>query len=125
LELHSVHAIPLGGSSYQIQMVVQNTGWLPTYLAKKALEKKAVRGVIAEIDLPEGATLKTGKSRDDIGQLEGWNNVGPTISAGEASGVTDDRAKVTWVIEAPHKGIVKLVAHHDRAGVVRAEVELV
>ncbi len=125
LELHSVQASPLGGGCYQIQMVVHNTGWLPTYLAKKALEKKAVRGVIAEIDLPEGASLRTGKAREDIGQLEGWNNVGPVVSAGESSGVTDDRAKVTWVICAPDKGMVKLTARHDRAGVVHTEVELI
>jgi len=32
-------------------MVVENTGWLPTYVTKKALEKKITRGVICEIEL--------------------------------------------------------------------------
>src|SRR6185295_13163833 len=98
---------------------------LPIYLAKKALEKKVVRGVIAEIDLPEGATLQTGKAREELRQLEGWSNVGPAIEPAEDSGLTNDRAKVVWVIHAPNKGIVKLTARHDRAGVVRTEVELV
>lgn len=125
LELHSVTASPLGDGHYQIQMVVQNTGWLPSYVSKKALEKKVVRGVIAEIDLPEGALLKTGKQREDIGQLEGWNNLGPALTAWGSADVTNERAKVEWVIFAPNKGTVKLVARHERAGIVRTEVELI
>ncbi|MBZ0285917.1 MAG: carboxypeptidase [Anaerolineae bacterium] len=125
LELHSVTASPLGDGHYQIQMVVQNTGWLPSYVSKKALEKKVVRGVIAEIDLPEGASLKTGKGREDIGQLEGWNNLGVALTAWGSADVTSERAKVEWVIFAPNKGTVKLIARHERAGVVRTEVELI
>lgn len=125
LELHSVTASPLGDGHYQIQMVVQNTGWLPSYVSKKALEKKIVRGVIAEIDLPEGASLKTGKLREDIGQLEGWNNLGPALTAWGSADVTNERAKVEWVIFAPNKGTVKLVARHERAGIVRTEVDLI
>jgi len=125
LELHSVTASPLGDGHYQIQMVVQNTGWLPSYVSKKALEKKIVRGVIAEIDLPEGASLKTGKGREDIGQLEGWNNLGPALTAWGSADVTNERAKVEWVIFAPNKGTVKLIARHERAGIVRTEVELI
>lgn len=125
LELHSVTASPLGDGHYQIQMVVQNTGWLPSYVSKKALEKKVVRGVIAEIDLPEGASLKTGKLREDIGQLEGWNNLGPALTAWGSADVTNERAKIEWVIFAPNKGTVKLTARHERAGIVRTEVELI
>jgi murein tripeptide amidase MpaA len=124
LELHSLKTTPLADGHYHIQMVVQNTGWLPSYVSKKALDKKVVRGVVAEIDLPDGATLKTGKLRMEIGQLEGWHTLGPAISAGEDSGVTSNRAKVEWVIQAPVGGFVKLKARHDRAGVVETEVIL-
>jgi murein tripeptide amidase MpaA len=124
LEQHSVKSTPLGDGHYQIQMVVQNTGWLPTNISKKALEKKAVRGVIAEIELPEGATLKTGKLREELGQLRGWNETTSALGIWDSSGTTDDRAKVEWVVHAPKGGTVKLTARHDRAGVVRAEVKL-
>lgn len=125
LELHSVQATPLGENHYQIQMVVQNSGWLPSYLSKKALEKKVTRGVIAEIDLPPDARLVTGKTREELSQLEGWNNIGPSLGPWEDSGVTNNRAKVVWVIHSPNKGMVNLTARHERAGVVRVEVELV
>jgi hypothetical protein len=124
LELHGITVSPLGEGYYEVQMVVHNTGWLPSSVSKKAVEKKVVRGVIAEIELPEGATLKTGKLREELGQLRGRNETTVTPGIWDSSGTTDDRAKVEWVVHAPKGGTVKLTARHDRAGVVRAEVKL-
>ena len=54
LELFEATAEPLGNGCYRVRMVVQNTGWLPTYVTKKALEKKVVRGVICAIGAAAG-----------------------------------------------------------------------
>jgi murein tripeptide amidase MpaA len=126
LELFDVKATPLGGGAFHVQVAVHNTGWLPTYGSKKALEKRVVRPLIAEIDLPPGATLKTGKQREEIGQLEGRAYVGVSANPWGASAAsnTSDRTKVEWVIHAPDGGTINLTARHERAGVVRAEVEL-
>lgn len=105
-----------------MRLVVENTGWLPTYVSKKALEKKFVRGVICEIELPEGARLATGKVRQEFGQLEGRAYKAAYPEGGE--GATDDRLKAEWVVHAPQGGRVALVARHERTGVVRAESEL-
>ncbi len=123
LELYEASAKPLGEDAYRVRLVVQNTGWLPTYVTKKALEKKLVRGVVCEIELPEGASLETGKPREEIGQLEGWAYK-PSSPTGRVADPTEDRAKVEWVVRAPKGGTVRLTARHDRAGVVRAEVTL-
>ncbi len=123
LEIYEAKATPLGEGLYQIRLVVQNTGWLPTYITKKALEKKLVRGVITEIELPEGATLRTGKPREELSQLEGRTYKPASTTVWNAD-PTDDRAKVEWVAHAPHGGIVKLTARHERAGVVRTELNL-
>ena len=48
---------------WRVRLVVQNTGWLPSYVSKRALERKVVRGVIAEIALPAGATLLPRQAR--------------------------------------------------------------
>jgi murein tripeptide amidase MpaA len=125
LEIYDVKNSALGGNSYHIQMVVHNTGWLPSYVTKKALEKKAVmRGVICEIELPEGAILKAGKSRQDIGQLEGRAYTPSAISVWGGDTSTADRAKVEWVVYAPDGGEVMLMARHGRAGTVRTTVTL-
>ena len=123
LEIYEAKALPLGEGLYQVRLVVQNTGWLPTYITKKALEKKAVRGVIAEIELPEGATLRSGKPREELGQLEGRAYKPSAISSWNAD-PTEDRAKIEWIIHAPNKGVVKITARHERAGIVRAQLTL-
>lgn len=124
LELYEVSAKPLGEGTYRVRLVIQNTGWLPTYVTKKALEKKVVRGVVCEIELPEGATLETGKLREELEQLEG-RAYKPSAPGGfRAPDATEDRAKVEWVVRSLQGGVVKLTARHERAGVVIAEVEL-
>ncbi|MGE5138347.1 MAG: M14 family metallopeptidase [Rudaea sp.] len=122
LELVSATSTPLGDHTYRVRLVVQNTGWLPTYISKKGLEKKITRGVVCEITLPEGARLETGKPREELRQLEG-RAYEQTFVGGTADN-TDDRAKVEWVVKAPRGGTVRLTARHDRAGVVHADVEL-
>jgi hypothetical protein len=122
LALRQAEVKPLGAGTYRVRLVVENTGWLPTYVTKKAVEKKVSRGVICEIELPKGATLQSGKVREDLAQLEG--KVYKSAFSDPWEGSTDDRLKVEWVVNAPDGGKVSLVARHERAGVVRAEVEL-
>ena len=123
LEIYEASVLRLGDDTYRVRLVVHNTGWLPTYVTQKALEKKLVRGCICEIELPVGATLETGKPCEELGQLEGraYKPSAPTRRQGDS---TQDRAKVEWVVRAPQGSTVKLLARHERAGVVRTEVTL-
>jgi murein tripeptide amidase MpaA len=122
LTLHSAEVFPAGKDTYRVRLVVQNTGWLPTYVTKKALDKKFTRGVVAEIALPRGAALQAGKLREELGQLEGRAYHSAFID--DFEGMTNDRLKVEWVVHAPRGGTVKLSARHDRAGVVRVNLKL-
>ncbi len=119
LNLREAKVTALGEGAYRVRMVVENTGWLPSYVTQKALEKK-VRGLVCEIEIPKGAKLETGKPREELGQLEGRAYKSAMI---EPDG-TPDRIKVEWIVRAPRGGTVKLIARHERAGTVRAEVEL-
>jgi hypothetical protein len=58
--------------------------------------------------------------REELGQLEGRAHKAAMM---EAEG-TLDRIKVEWILRAPKGGKVKLTARHERAGTVRAEIEL-
>lgn len=123
LEIYETSVHNLGGDLYRVRLVVHNTGWLPTYVTQKAVDKNLVRGCIAEIELPVDATLEIGKPLEDLGQLEG-RAYKPSVPIRRQSDSTRDRTKVEWVVRAPVGGIVKLLARHERAGVVRTEVEL-
>jgi murein tripeptide amidase MpaA len=126
LELVDATATRLGPDSWRVRLVVHNTGWLPSYVTKRALANKRVRGVVAEIELPAGAQLETGSAREELGQLEGraYTPVVPSSWAGWSGDVTQDRVKVEWVVRAQAGATVRLTARHERAGVVRVEVAL-
>jgi len=120
LELRDVSVEALDNKTYRVRLVVENTGWLPTHITQKALERK-LRGVVCEIESPKGAKLQTGKSREELGQLGGRAY---KDAMNNSSDSTKDRVKVDWIVHAPKGGKVKLIARHQRAGTVRAEVDL-
>jgi murein tripeptide amidase MpaA len=124
LELVASDAQALGAGLWRVRLVVQNTGWLPSYVSKRAQERKVVRGVFAEIAVPPGVELVTGKRREEIGQLEGKAYKHTGISFWPDYHVTDDRAKVEWVVRGKAGDSVDLIARHERAGTVRAAVVL-
>jgi len=124
LELVVADAQPLGGDTWRVRLVVQNTGWLPSYVSKRAQERKVVRGLIVEIALPAAAELVSGARREDVGQLEGKAYKHTGISYWPDYHVTDDRAKIEWIVRGRAGDSVALIARHERAGTVRVEVKL-
>jgi hypothetical protein len=124
MELVAAEADAVGPDTWRLRLVVQNTGWLPSYVSKRALERKIVRGVIAEIELPAGGALLSGKRREALGQLEGKAYKHTGVSFWPDYDITDDRLKVEWVVRAKAGERVSLVARHERAGTVRANVTL-
>ena len=124
LELLNAQAERLGDDHWRLRLVLQNSGWLPTYVSKRSLERKVVRGVIVDVVLPDGAALLSGKAREDIGQLEGKAYKHTGISFWPDYHVTDDRAKIEWVVRGRAGDRIGLTAMHERAGTVRIELEL-
>jgi hypothetical protein len=123
LEIRSFDAEPVAEGAFRVRLVLENAGWLPTNVTEKALERKAVRPIEVELEVPDGARVATGKEREDAGQLGGrverrqvlwWNTDHSTA----------ERTKVEWVVEAPTGSTVGVIARHERAGTVRAELQL-
>jgi murein tripeptide amidase MpaA len=124
LRLRDTEVERIGADTWRVRVVVENTGWLPTNVTAKAMERKIVRPLEAEITLPDGAELVGTERRRELGQLQGRalrNNM--TLFGGGHDG-TVDRAKAEWVVHAPEGTVVQVEARHQRAGVVRAEVTL-
>ncbi len=126
LELLQAGTIRLGNGHYRVRLAVQNTGWLPTDITRRAREEKMVRGIVGEIGLPADARLVSGAAREQRGQLEGraGKPSSPSGWAGQATDATDDRVVFDWVVHAPAGGEVSLTARHERAGTVATRVQL-
>ena len=122
LDVYALDVKPLGAGTYHVRLTLCNTGWLPTHVTQKALDRKTARPIEVELTLPAGAALINGEKKVEAGQLEGraqkrsilWSN----------NDDTTDRVKIEWVIAAPNGGTLKIEARHARAGTVRREIEL-
>jgi murein tripeptide amidase MpaA len=123
LELHSLDVEALGEGVHRVRLVLENTGWLPTNVTEKAVERKVVRPLEIDLTLPDGARLVAGERKVEAGQLDGRVHKRSAIWWG-TDDATGDRAKVEWVIEAPQGGDLGIEARHQRAGVVRRVLDL-
>ena len=120
LDFRDIKVEKVSQDSFSLKVVVENTGWLPTYVTKKALQKKSVRGVIAEISLPPGASLLSGKLRQEFGQLEGR----AYKSASNPDDSTTDRIMIEWLIKALSGNSLSIKICHDRAGCLEQDLIL-
>ena len=124
LEVLRAEVRALGPDSWRVRFAVANSGYLPSYVTKRALERKTVRGVVFQILLPKGASLISGKERTKGTQLEGHAPKGSLQAFMPDRNITGDRAMIEWIVRAPQGTIVGLTATADRAGTVRTEVTL-
>jgi murein tripeptide amidase MpaA len=124
LQLLSATAEPLGPDTWRVAVVVGNAGYLPSYVTKRALERKVARACVFELELPSGASLVNGKRRIEGPQLEGHapkNSLQAFLPERE---VTADRARAEWIVRAPAGTVLALKASAGRAGTVRGELTL-
>ena len=106
-----------------MRLVLQNSGWLPTNVTQKALDRQAVRDLEVELELPDGAKLVGGEVKTAAGQLKGRVEKRSTTWWGNDESTTD-LTKLEWVIEAPAGTEIGIEARHQRAGTIRRRVTL-
>ncbi len=124
LEVLRTEVRALGPDTWRVRFAVANAGYLPSYVSKRALERKTVRGTLFEIHLPPDAALLGGRQRVEGGHLEGHAPKGSLQAFLPNREITGDRALAEWVVKAPVGTRLWLEASADRAGSVRTEVTL-
>lgn len=122
LTIHTLSVSALGDNAYQLKLVVENTGFFPTYTSQQGKKRQAARPVFVELELPDGVTLISGKQRTDLEHLEGRSN--KLSSSYRATSPTDNRTWAEWVLQAPSRTVVSLKVQSDRAGTLHREVLL-
>jgi murein tripeptide amidase MpaA len=123
LEVRSLDVERLGETSFLVRLVLQNSGWLPTNVTQKAVDRNAVRDLEVELDLPSDARLVGGEVKTQAGQLKGRVEKRSTTWWGNDDS-TAELAKLEWVIEARAGTEIGIEASHQRAGTIRRRVTL-
>ena len=124
LEVLRTEVRALGPDTWRLRFAVANSGYLPSHITRRALERKVARGVVLEIHLPDGASLVGGTSRVVGPQLDGHAPKNSLQAFLPNRQITADRAVAEWLVKAPHGTRLALTATADRAGSVHAEVTL-
>jgi len=124
LEVLRTEVRALGADTWRVRFAVANSGYLPSNVSKRAIERKVARGTVFSIHLPPGVSLVSGKERVEAGHLDGHAPKTSLQAFLPNREVTADRAVVEWVLHGPRGTAVALTATADRAGTVRSEVTL-
>jgi murein tripeptide amidase MpaA len=124
LELLRTEVRALGEDTWRIRFAVGNAGYLPSYVMKRALERKVVRGTVFQIHLPPGVDLLSGLEREIGPHLEGHAPKMSQLGFLPQRDVTADRAVGEWIVRGARGTVIALTATADRAGTVRTDVTL-
>jgi Zinc carboxypeptidase len=119
LEVPHTAVTRLGEGTWQVDVGIANTGWLPTDITALARKESLVRSLVAEID---GADLEVvgQPARRQLGQLEGR----AALRFREGSDGTLDRILVSWTVRSRADVKVTITIEHPRCGRVAIALTL-
>ena len=120
LEIHILEVEQVTDNTYTLNLVVDNTGFLPTYTNAQGKKNAALRDVRVELEIPEGVEILNGRPKTHIGDLEGRSNkIGQIFITASP---TDNRGRLEWTFKAEAGSEIKLSIISDRAGTIRKTV---
>jgi hypothetical protein len=123
LSIHSLKINKISENKFHLNLVMENSGFLPSYTSQQSKSRQSSRPVRVELELPDGAVLTSGKHREDMGHLEGRSNK-LEVGANSADSPTDNRARLEWVIQATAGSKIRIKILSERAGSIIREVQL-
>jgi len=122
LDIHTLKVSKVSESTFTLNLVVDNSGFLPSYTSNQGKKRGAMREVRVELELPKGVEILNGRQKSVLGHLEGRSNkIGQTFIAATP---TDNRGRLEWTFKAPQGSVIKLHILSERAGKLHREVIL-
>jgi len=109
---------------WQLRLVIDNIGWLPTSGSARAADLKVVDGVRAELHLPNGVRLGAGEPVQNVGELAGRSEQRSLATWWGYEPGTPDRAVADWIVSAPAGTKLTVTVSHPRAGTTTGSVVL-
>lgn len=122
LEILHTKVESLGDDTWRIEVGVANTGWLSTTVSVRAEKQRLVRPIVADLTLPEGASVVGGPNRHDLGQLAGRSAF--RLDGGSRNDGTPDRTLTSWVVRAQASSTIEVAVFGPRAGRATAAITL-
>jgi hypothetical protein len=122
LKIRDSTATPLGEDLWEVRTLVENAGWMPTNLTRKALDRGLPLDLEVRLSLPAEAQLIDGDLVQRLPQLCG--RVGQQSAFEQYESGTSDRSAATWIVRSPSQTMLSIEARHPRAGIASALLTL-
>ena len=123
VRVSSVETTALGGGLTRVSAVVENLGYLPTYVLSSARELPWNEPLRARLVPAAGVALAAGEAEQLVGHLEGWGGYekssSPSFARTEGAPV---RRRVSWVVKGQGRAAIHVGA--ARVGRTDHEVEI-
>jgi murein tripeptide amidase MpaA len=113
-------AVPL----WRVRVAVQNTGWLPTSVTERAVTRKVVNPIQADIRMSANCVLGTGLPRQILGQLAGWSGKHTAVSFWPDADPMGDVGVAEWIVAGPAGEQLDVAISSERAGSMTLKVVL-
>jgi hypothetical protein len=119
----AVETTPLGGGLSRVSAVLENTGYLPTYVLSSARELPWNDPLRTRLVPDAGVEIVGGEAEQVVGHLEGWGgherSASPSFARTVAAPV---RQRVSWVVKG--QGSVTIRARATRVGQIEERVRI-
>jgi hypothetical protein len=123
LAIPRLHATRLEGELVRVEVVVENRGYLPTYVLGSAKARSFSDPVRVRLELGPGLELVSGEPEVEVGHLGGWGGNDRAVSPMLARSATDwPKRRLQWVLRG--RGELGVVASSTRTGAVDAWTSL-
>jgi hypothetical protein len=108
---------------YRVSALVQNTGFLPTWLSEAGKSAKQIKETSVTISCSDGVELLSDRDELKIGQIDGRASSHESFSFFPRYG-NGTRKRVSWIVKGDPGAVISLEAESTKAGIARAEVTL-
>ncbi|MBL9022860.1 MAG: peptidase M14 [Myxococcales bacterium] len=117
LVLSEVSVSRVDGETYRVHAIVENRGYLPTFVLGSAKCRPFTDPVRARIELGPGLELCAGPAEHELGHIAGWGgNDRSTTPALARSTSEPARRRVEWIVRG--KGDISVMVSATRVGCV-------
>jgi hypothetical protein len=109
---------------WRVRVAIQNNGWLPTSVSERAVARKVVSAIQADVLLTESCRLASGQTRVHLNQLGGWSHKHTAVSFWPDADPMGDVGVAEWLVAGPAGAEIEVRINSERAGSFSAAVRL-
>lgn len=123
LHVDEVRTKEVSDGIFQVETIIGNRGYMPTYVFKEGMKSKRLKGVSVSI---EGVEVLNGKKKTELGQLEGHSGLynsgwGITMTTAQRGPL---RKKASWIVRGKKGDPFEIVCTSGKAGKVTVKGNL-